>query len=140
MTEDVIITIKGYHNIDGSCQEPVVTSARGKYYFRSGHHFVSYEENVADGMAPSKSLIKIGENYLGISRKGDCPTKMELETGKKNLTRYRTPAGVLEFFAEAEQIQVREEEKRLEAEAEYSLHSGGQQIQKSRVAVIVEAV
>ena len=140
MTEDVIVTIKGYHNIDGSVQEPVVTSARGKYYFRSGHHFVSYEETVAEGTAPSKSLIRIGENYLGSTRKGDCPTKMELETGKKNLTRYRTPAGVLEFLAEAEQIKVHEEENRLEVEAEYSLHSGGQRIQESRVAVIVEAV
>lgn len=140
MTEDVIVTIKGYHSIDGSVQEPVVTSARGKYYFRSGHHFVSYEETVAEGTAPSKSLIRIGENYLGITRKGDCPTKMELETGRKNLTRYRTPAGVLEFYAEAEQIQVHEEENRLEAEAVYSLHSGGQRIQTSRVAVIVEAV
>ena len=66
MTADVIITVKGYHNIGGSDQEPVITSARGKYCFRNGHHFVSYEEETVEGSAPAKSLVKFGEHFLSI--------------------------------------------------------------------------
>ena len=78
MTADVIITVKGYHNIGGSDQEPVITSARGKYCFRNGHHFVSYEEETVEGSAPAKSLVKFGEHFLSIHRKGDYPSRMEL--------------------------------------------------------------
>lgn len=138
MTENVSITIKGYHDIDGFCQEPVITSARGRYYFRNGHHFVSYEEQTAEGEQPSRSLVKFGGNYLGIHRKGDYPSQMEFEEGKRSLTHYRTPAGVLEFGVEVEKISIREEVGRLEAEAVYSLHSGDVLIQKSRVVVTVE--
>lgn len=138
MTENVSITIKGYHDIAGSCQEPVITSARGRYYFRNGHHFVSYEEQTAEGEQPSRSLVKFGGNYLGIHRKGDYPSQMEFEEGKRSLTHYRTPAGVLEFGVEVEKISIREEVGRLEAEAVYSLHSGDVLIQKSRVVVTVE--
>lgn len=140
MTEDVSITIKGYHDIDGSCQEPVITSARGKYYFRNGHHFVSYEEQTVEGEKPSRSLVKFSADYLGIHRKGDYPSQMEFEEGKRSLSHYRTPAGDLEFGVEAEKIAVHEEEGRLEAEVVYSLHSGDARIQKSRVVVTVENI
>ena len=140
MTADVIITVKGYHNIGGSDQEPVITSARGKYCFRNGHHFVSYEEETVEGSAPAKSLVKFGEHFLSIHRKGEYPSRMELEEGKRNLSRYRTPAGILEFGLEAEQISFREEEGLLEVEALYTLHSGEEPIQKSRVVVTVRNI
>ena len=67
-------------------------------------------------------------------------SRMELEEGKRNLSRYRTPAGILEFGVETEQISFREEDGLLEVEALYTLHSGEEPIQKSRVVVTVKNI
>lgn len=137
MTEDVLITIKGYHNIDGEDQEPVVTQARGKYAFRNGHHFVRFEEELGEGQGTAKNLVKFGGKYLCVTRHGAYSTRMEFEEGKRKLTKYQTPAGELEFGVEASSITCEEDSRHLAVTVDYALHSGENKIQDSRVVVTV---
>ena len=139
MTENVIVTIKGYHQMDGTEQEPVVMSARGKYSFRSGHHFVSYEEELEEG-GRAKSLIRFDAGSLVMSKKGDLAAQLELAEGKRILTKYQSPAGILEFETLAEEILLKESEDGFELESRYGLYArdAEEPLQMSRVVIRVE--
>lgn len=138
MTKDVALTIQGFHMLDGVWQEPVITSARGKYIFRSGHHFVSYEENLPEGVV--KGLLKLSEDGLEVSKKGALSSSLALSEGKRILTRYGTAAGTLEFETLTKSVSLQEREGRLELEACYALYArGGEEpLQESRIVVCVE--
>ncbi len=138
MTKDVALTIQGFHMLDGVWQEPVMTSARGKYIFRSGHHFVSYEESLPEGTV--KGLLKWNEEGLEVSKKGALTSSLSLAEGKRIPTRYATAAGTLEFETLARSVSLRESEGRLELEACYALYArGGEEpLQESRIVICVE--
>lgn len=138
MTKDVALTIQGFHRQDGVWQEPVITSARGKYIFRSGHHFVSYEENLPEGVV--KGLLKWNTDGLEVSKKGALTSSLTLAKGQRILTRYTTGAGTLEFETLTRSISLREDEGNLELEAYYALYArgGDEPLQESRIVVRVE--
>lgn len=138
MTKDVALTIQGFHMLDGVWQEPVITSARGKYIFRSGHHFVSYEEHLPEGVV--KGLLKWNENGLAVSKKGAVTSSLELTEGKRISTSYATAAGTLEFETLTRSVFLQEGEDRLELEARYALYArgGDEPLQESRIVIQVE--
>ncbi len=140
MTNEVLITIRGYEYADGSWQEPVVTSARGKYIFRSGHHFISYEEELPEGGGNTKNLIKCGPGYLCVTRKGALSSRMEMDKRKRSLAVYDTPMGLLEFELEAGHLTLEETADRLELRAVYSLYARGEEtdpLQKRKIELAV---
>ncbi len=138
MTKEVALTIQGFHMQDGVWQEPVVTSARGKYIFRSGHHFVSYEENLPEGMV--KGLLKMSGDGLAVSKKGAITSSLALTEGKRIATSYATAAGTLEFETLTRSVSLQEGEDRLELEACYALYArgGDEPLQESRIVICIE--
>lgn len=161
MTENVLITIKGCHRIDGEDQEPVITRAKGKYAFRNGHHYVRFEEVMqedsegsrnrgkpeagngradyfGDAGSKTKSMVKFAENYLCVTRDGVYSNRMEFEEGRRRYTRYQTPMGTLEFEVETNAISYEENSRHIEIIVDYTLHSDSCKIQDSRVVVTVQ--
>ncbi len=142
MTKEVRITVRGYENMDGSWAEPVVSGARGKYIFRSGHHFVSYEEEAPENGGTIRNVMKFGPGYLGISRKGALSLQLEMQRRKRSLAVYDTPAGRLELELEASSLTLVEREDLLELEVVYALYSRGETqeaLQRRKVLLRVEA-
>lgn len=137
MEEDVLITIKGYHTIDGTEQEPVVTSAHGRYAFRNGHHFVRYEEEIPEDQGVSKAMVRFAEKELFVKKTGAYASQMEFREGKRLPVHYWTPAGDLAFEAEAESVEYEEADGLLEIRVKYGLHAGGSRIQDSLVEIRV---
>ena len=141
MTNEVLITIRGYEYADGSWQEPVITSARGKYIFRSGHHFVSYEEELPESGGNTRSIIKFRPGYLGITKKGALSSQMEMLHRKRSLAVYDTLAGRLELELEASSLTLVERDNYLEVQAVYELYSRGDEtepLQRRKVTLTVE--
>lgn len=137
MEEDVRITIKGYHTIDGAEQEPVVTSARGRYAFRNGRHFVRYEEKLPDNEGVSKAMVRFSDDGLFVKKTGAYESQMEFREGKRLPVHYRTPAGDVAFEVEADAVEYEERDGQLEIRVQYGLHAGGSRIQDSRVEISV---
>lgn len=142
MTKEVRITVRGFENMDGSWEEPVSSSARGKYIFRSGHHFVSYEEEAPENGGTIRNVMKFGPGYLGIQRKGALSLQLEMLRRRRSLAVYDTPAGRLELELEASSLTLVEREDLLELEAVYALYSrgeAGEPLQRRKVLLRVEA-
>ena len=141
MTNEVLITVRGYEKMDGSWTEPVVSSARGKYIFRSGHHFVSYEEALPENAGTTRSIIKFAPGYIGITRTGAFSSQMEMRCKKRSLAVFDTPAGRLELELEASNLTLVERDSLLEAQAVYALYprgDTGEPMQRRKVMLTVQ--
>ena len=121
MTKDVIVSISGLQMAESMDGEPIEVITHGDYYKRNGKHYILYEE-VQEGFEGStRSMIKLSENTLDITKKGVSNVHMLFEKNKKNLTYYYTPYGSLLIGIDAKNISVKEEEHKLHVEVDYAL-------------------
>lgn len=121
MTKDVLITISGLQFMDEEGAEPVEVITAGKYYYRNGKHYILYDEVMEGFEGITKNRIKIGEDFMDISKKGVSNVHMSFEKNKKNLTSYQTPFGNLLIGIDARSLQIEEEEDAIDIKVEYDL-------------------
>lgn len=121
MTKDVLVSIRGLQFIEGMKNEPVEVITSGSYYKKNGKHYILYDE-VMEGVAePTKNIVKIGEHYLDITKRGAVNVHMIFEQNKKNVSYYCTPYGNLLIGIEATNIVVEESEQDLCVVVDYVL-------------------
>lgn len=103
MNRDVEITVTGTQD-DGS-GDKTVTSCRtvGQYFERNGCRYLLYQEQDAESEASTANTLKIRDNMLELSRKGNIYSRMAFITGQTHSTDYVTACGTLqlEVFTEA---------------------------------------
>lgn len=132
MKKEVLLSISGLHMLeeeDGDVE--VVTAA--DYYERGGKHYVLYEE-VLEGMEGHISnTIKIGEDSLEVLKRGLTNTRMIFEKGKKTLSRYHTPFGMLELGIFTKSVKAEESEEKIEVAVEYLLEVNAEQLAECHI-------
>lgn len=121
MTKDVLITISGLQFMDEEDAEPVEVITAGEYYYRNGKHYILYDEVMEGFEGLTKNRIKIGKDFLDISKKGVSNVHMSFEKNKKNLTSYQTPFGNLLIGIDARKVHIAEEENEIDIKVEYDL-------------------
>ena len=121
MTKDVLITISGLQFMDEEGAEPVEVITAGEYYYRNGKHYILYDEVTEGFEGITKNRIKIGEDFMDISKKGVSHVHMSFEKNKKNLTSYQTPFGNLLIGIDARSLHIEEEEDAIDIKVEYDL-------------------
>lgn len=95
MTREVLLTLTG-RSLDESGQEAVTKqTVTAQYSFRDGRHFFLYEEHMDETGATTRSLIRLQDGYMELSKKGAVNTRMVFEAGREHLTDYATPFGNL---------------------------------------------
>ncbi len=132
MKKEVLLSISGLHMLeeeDGDVE--VVTAA--DYYERGGKHYVLYEE-VLEGMEGHISnTIKIGEDSLEVLKRGLTNTRMIFEKGKKTLSRYHTPFGMLELGIFTKSMKAEESEEKIEVAVDYLLEVNAEQLAECHI-------
>ncbi len=134
MKKEVLLSISGLHMLeeeDGDVE--VVTAA--DYYERGGKHYVLYEE-VLEGMEGHISnTIKIGEDSLEVLKRGLTNTRMIFEKGKKTLSRYHTPFGMLELGIFTKSVKAEESEEKIEVAVDYLLEVNAEQLAECHINI-----
>ena len=111
----------------------------GEYYFRSGSHYILYDELVEGEAAPIKNVIKLRDREFTITKKGIINTQMVFTEGKKNMTSYVTPFGNIMIALDTEKIEVKETEEELKIHIDYGLEANYQYIADCQIAVTISA-
>ena len=84
MDKDVLIHINGTQFADvGDMPEPVEVIAPGKYYFKNGNHYLTFDEPGVTGEETVQNLMKFHEQYLEVTKTGFVKTQMVFEKDKK---------------------------------------------------------
>lgn len=128
MTKDVIIKISGLQESRMEGEEPkdeneeleVVMPAT--YFFRSGKHYVLYDEVVEGSQEGIKNKLKItGTDQVDMMKSGATNAHMVFERYKKTQTYYQTPFGqmLVSFYTTA--MDVKFEENRIDIHINYEM-------------------
>jgi len=134
MKKEILLSISGLHMIEEEDANVEVVTA-GDYYNRDGRHYVLYDE-VVEGMSGHISnTIKIGENSLEVMKRGLTNARMVFEKGKKTLTRYQTPFGVLDLGILAREVKIEETEDAIDVAVDYVLEVNEEQLAECRIQI-----
>ncbi len=109
------------HDISDETTETLYT---GEYRFLADTHVISYEEFFQEeGNPPAKTttLIKIGEDFIHIAKKGAITTQMHFEPLKAYHGSYQTPFGTFALLIDTKHLAVCEQENEVQADIKYYL-------------------
>lgn len=140
MTKDILVSIKGLQIPEDSQQEEqleVITN--GSYFQRNGKHYIKYDE-VVEGMEGSiQNLIKINRDSLEVTKRGLSNVHMIFEAHKKNVTYYDTPFGNLLVGIAATNIDVKEEQERIDVQVDYALEINYQHMADCTISMNIQS-
>ncbi len=138
MTRDVLVSVSGIHMSEGEPQEVELITA-GDYFLKNGKEYILFEETLEEGGQPVKTTIRLEENSLDITRRGDSmDSRMKFQTGHKDVSRYLTPAGELMLGVLTNQVSVTREEELLRAEVSYALEVNFEHMSDCNIVVTVK--
>ena len=102
--------------------EPIEIISAGTYFFKSGTHYLFFEE-MAEGISGvTKTQIRLkGEESLEVIKKGVSNMHMVFEKNKNHRCFYKTPFGELNLGICTSQIVVEESEENINIRANYAL-------------------
>ena len=121
MTKDVLISISGLQFAEGENSEPVEVITSGSYYKKNGKHYILYDEVAEDTAGTTKNIIKLGDEVLDITKRGETNVHMMFEKNKKNMSYYNTPFGSLLVGINAKNVRVNETEEAIDIQVDYDL-------------------
>lgn len=121
MTKEVLISISGLQFAEELDNEPVELITSGDYYMKNGKHYIIYDEVQEGFEGTTKNIVKLGDGYMDITKRGITNVHMMFEKNKKNLTYYYTPYGSLLIGIEASKVKVEETEQDIHVVVEYAL-------------------
>ena len=121
MTKDVLISISGLQFAEGMDNEPVEVITSGAYYKKNGKHYIIYDEVTEGSQQTTKNIIKLGNEVLDITKRGETNVHMMFEKDKKNVTYYYTPYGSLLIGIDATRVVVKETDQNLHVTVDYAL-------------------
>ena len=89
MRQDVSIRIKGvYDTGDGTDEVELYTD--GKMYQKNSHTFVTYEESETTGFEGCRTMLKIEEDMVTMTRRGKgAYSHLVMQRGVRNIGRYQ---------------------------------------------------
>ena len=137
MTKDVVISVRGLQVMDNESAEDIETVQQGEYFERNGSIFLLYDEYYEGFDEPVKNVMKIRGNEMTLTKRGIINVQMNFEAGKKNLTRYQTPYGVMMIGLDTSRVVCLQEEKSLAIEIDYTLEANYQYVSDSKIRIMV---
>ena len=128
MTEDVLVGIRGLHTLAGeeAEEDDIEVIFPGSARFLGDTWYVQYSEPIEGMDGEIRSLIKIRDHHMEVTKRGLANTHMVFEEGKKTTTWYETPMGSITLGITATDVTVTEDENSLTARAVYALEVNAQ--------------
>lgn len=95
--KDIVIKINS--NICAEGEEPhlMEMTMPAKFYKKSGHLYISYEETELTGMEGDKTVLKLKGDVITMTRFGSNPSTMVFRENESYETDYTTPYGTFKM-------------------------------------------
>ena len=125
MAKDVLVSVKGTQLVDNESDSiEVITS--GTWYEKNGKQYLMYEETYEEMQVTTKNSVKITPELIEVTKKGAISSKMIYELGKKHMSNYMTPMGLIVLGITTKDIFVEADSEKLQAEIRYAIEMNGQ--------------
>lgn len=144
MTQDVLLTISGLHNMGNSDitaeeNEALEVITPAKYYMKNGKHYILYDEVVEGVPGNIKNKVKIADGkILEIIKTGITNSHMVFEAGKSHLTLYDTPYGQFHVDVHTKKLDIVEVEDEISVRVSYGLDINHEALTECEIALSVK--
>ena len=101
MKNNATIRVKSQRKLD---DESIELVTGGAFYEKNGSWYILYEEKEEMGMANCNVMIKINDDGVIVTRKGDFSSKMVYKKGEATEFLYHMPYGTLPIILETRDI------------------------------------
>ena len=130
MAKDVLLSVKGTQVIDGE-KDSVEVITGGTWYEKNGKQYLVYEETYEEMQVTTNNTVKITPELIEVTKKGAITTKMVYELGKKHMSNYMTPMGLIVLGITTKDIFVEASAEKLAVEIHYAMEMNGQFVSNS---------
>lgn len=134
MAKDVLVSVKGTQFIDNESDSiEVITS--GTWYEKNGKQYLMYEETYEEMQVTTKNTVKITPEIVEVAKKGAISSKMIYEVGKKHMSNYMTPMGLIVLGLTTKNIFVEADGEKLQVEIRYAMEMNGQFVSENMLTM-----
>ena len=134
MAKDVLVSIKGTQILDGE-KDTVEMITTGTWYEKNGKQYLLYEESYEEVQVTTKNTLKISPELIEVSKKGVVSSKMIYELGKKHMSNYMTPMGMIVLGITTGDIFVEADADTLRVEIRYAMEMNGQFVSNNTMEI-----
>lgn len=138
MTGQAEISIHGQQSDGQGWSDSSQLQAMAQYYYRNGCHYLLYEETQEGFRESVHSRIQLREGRLELVKTGAVNTRMTLEPGLRCKNDYHMPYGTMVLETDTKRLEIREEEDRIQAEAEYILWADGAYLSDCHIRIDIK--
>lgn len=135
MTKDVMISIRGLQFMENEAEDDIETVQQGEYYLRNDSRFLIYDEFMEGFHEPVKNVLRIREKELSLTKRGLLNVQMNFSEGRKNLTRYQTPYGIMMIGLDTSRVEFFESAHDLKIEVDYTLEANYQYVADCHILI-----
>lgn len=135
MTKDVMISIRGLQFLENASEDDIETVQQGEYFFRNGSHFLLFDEYMEGFREPVKTVLRFKNKELSLTKRGLLNVQMLFDEGKKNLSQYRTPYGMIMIGLDTSRVEFFEKENKIRLEVDYALEANYQYVADCRIVI-----
>ena len=128
MEKEVLITINGTHTDSDNITDTVSLEVEGQYFVRGEFTYIIYEERVEGSDEIIKSMIKLHDDCVVVTKRGAVDSSMVYKLGEDTFNHYATPFGVLKMDIHTDEIMIIESGDRIDITIEYYMATKGSRI------------
>ena len=137
MEKEVLITINGTHTDSDNITDTVSLEVEGQYFVRGEFTYIIYEERVEGSDEIIKSMIKLHDDCVVVTKRGAVDSSMVYKLGEDTFNHYATPFGVLKMDIHTDEIMIIESGDRIDITIEYYMATKGRRITTCSMEIVV---
>lgn len=137
MEKEVLITINGTHTDSDNITDTVSLEVEGQYFVRGEFTYIIYEERVEGSDEIIKSMIKLHDDCVVVTKRGAVDSSMVYKLGEDTFNHYATPFGVLKMDIHTDEIMIIESGDRIDITIEYYMATMGSRITTCSMEIVV---
>jgi uncharacterized beta-barrel protein YwiB (DUF1934 family) len=104
MKKEMIISIRGMQNYEGTGNDSVELVTKGTLSRAENGWVLSYEESELTGLEGTTTTIQVEDERVSLQRTGAVCSQMVFEEKRKHLSLYETPYGAMEVSVSAQSV------------------------------------
>lgn len=140
MNRDVEITVAGSQDDGGGNEMETNCRTVGQYFERNGCRYLLYQEQDTESGGLTSNTLKIKDNMLELSRKGNIHSRMVFETGRTHPADYVTAYGTLLLDICTEELKCLWAETEAGIRITYCLLMAGRFLSRNRLVIKIRNI
>lgn len=138
MTKEVMLTIKGVQKYPGEEPLETVTQVPAEYFERGQSQYVMFEESQEGFTENVKSMLKIKNNCVELTKKGLIQSHMTFEPGSLYISEYKTPFGGMQMGVRTKDLRILKVEDRIQIYIKYLLEAEEQVMADCSIQITIK--